>query len=168
MASTRGCLLGMGRTARPTTFEDFGGRFPPSLAGTQLQRWEFVSRNPPVSARLHEGEGRGTGSPCPNPFRLAPPGSHSHTVSRLSPAPHPRASGNSQQARALSPYSNQGAAAQRKGSKTQTPFHQPPRHLALGDRSLAEEQLSMTAYPGRSDGTENTHGAVGGAGGGGV
>lgn len=84
-----GCLLGLGRTAGPTALEDFGARFPPSLAGTQLRWWEFVGRNPPMSARLHEGEGRGRLSPSPNPVRLARPASRSHTDSTLSPASHP-------------------------------------------------------------------------------
>lgn len=84
-----GCLLGLGRRAGPTALEDFGARFPPSLAGTQLRWWEFVGRNPPMSARLHEGEGRGTLSASPNPVRLARPASRSHTDSTLSPAPHP-------------------------------------------------------------------------------
>lgn len=87
LGQRRGCLLGMGRTAGPTALEDFGTRFPPSLAGTQLWWWECVGRNPPVSARLHEGEGRGSLSPSPNPVRLARPGSHSTVLTLLAHYP---------------------------------------------------------------------------------
>lgn len=75
----RGCLLGMERTTGPTALQDFGTRFLPQLLGTQLWCWECICRNPLVSARLHEGEGRVTLSSSPNALPLASPGSHSHT-----------------------------------------------------------------------------------------
>lgn len=69
LGQRRGCLLGTGGTVGTRALKDFGMRFPPSLAGTQLRWWEFVGRNPPVSARLYEGEGRGSLSPSPSPVR---------------------------------------------------------------------------------------------------
>lgn len=74
-----GCLLGMGRTTGPTALKDFGTCFLPRLLGTQLRWWERVCRNPLLSVRLHEGEGRGSLFPSQNALPLASPGSHSRT-----------------------------------------------------------------------------------------
>lgn len=147
----RGCLLGMGRTTGPTALKDFGTCFLSQLLGTQLWCWERICRNPLVSARLHEGEGRGTLSSSPNALPLASPGSHSHTSRPLHDILGPReAAGRRQRSH---PVQTRELPHKERGIKPKHPFTNCSDAWLWVIKALPRSS-SMRAYPGRN-GTEN-------------
>lgn len=121
-----GCLLGTGWRAGPTILEVFGVRFPPWLARTQLGWRERSGRNPPVSARLHEREGRGSLSSSPNSVPLAGLGSHYPTVHTQSLAPRPRAPGSSRGCQCSQPVQTRELPHKERGAKPKDPFTTRP------------------------------------------
>jgi len=149
--------VGDGKDSRASRCQGFWHTLPTTAIRDTAAALGTRQQKSLVSARLHQGEGRGSLSPSPNPIPSARPGSRSHTAGTLPlhriPAPREAAGGHERS----HPAQTSELLHKERGAEPEQPF---PTHPDTWLRVIKAwpRRLSVRPYPGRSGGTENTKG----------